>query len=609
MHPALRLENIANLPTVSLRRSATLAAKGSLAHLRKLYHLIISDSSPQFVHFLPAIYCNLDPANIPSIPELDEQFQLPHVKDAITRAGLALDSLYFLDERGVTPQEVHPIMWPRVWQWSWFLDTYPHCNTHPDACGTPERQVEVSLHFFYHMGLLHRHADTARLMDMTPGLRVFVVKSWGLFLERGPPHGPAFEDLARFIGRREATSDPEHIEEFIEGAGGTASNLGFLVVKHITSTSTNLGPDTSRNQLLLIDCVVRFVVTRKFDPRYIDFYRATVSHGIIPAIIRVVNSLEAVDGVGNLLESCFCLLDWTMYVSDPHRWITEALEAGLLRAIISCATYHGISTPATRERLHKLLTTVLPQSLIYHSVLSIIKGVFKTVEDLVHTKRFLRSQIIAEWDAFKDLLQKRLRVLNWFNSPEFEPDRDCDNMAKLDWKQGDHRDSCARRRKLRLTETETLTRRDRLFLRALIDHDYTAARESIFYQQISFMRANPSAQFYVLFDYSEGDVAIEVKYSSDCPAYMEGIWVDYMAREADSGGRMELHLIKVGKRAAWVVPMRSDSSRINEGLGRIAASVELGEIDGLELEECSDELREEVEILADEQEEEVTYIH
>ncbi|KAJ7671811.1 hypothetical protein B0H17DRAFT_193895 [Mycena rosella] len=182
---------------------------------------------------------------------------------------------------------------------------------------------------------------------------------------------------------------------------------------------------------------------------------------------------------------------------------------------------------------------------------------------------------------------------------------------RRDWMHGGHRDSCARRRKLHYIEQQTLRTRDKSFLRALMDHDYMAAKEEIFYRQVKFMRANPCDQFYVVFDYSGGEVSITVKSTSDNPGYSEEHWEDYTSREEESAGRMELHLLEVGGFGAayWMVPMRSDSSKIEEGLERIAATAGLDEIQGSELQECPRNIRDALGRLAEEQDEEVVYIH
>ncbi|KAJ6573373.1 hypothetical protein DFH09DRAFT_1312076 [Mycena vulgaris] len=629
MHPALRLENISNIPTVSLRRAATLAANDSLEHVRKVKFAVMNDPSPQSILLLPVFYANLDPANIPHIPELEERILWPEVRAAIGRATLSLDALDLLND---TPPEVYPSLWPRVWKWSEFLDTYPHCDPFLPA----DEYEEMSFHTFYYIARLHLHAETARLIDATPRLRVFIAKIWGMLVKT---KGPAFEDVCRFIGRSEGVLAPEHMDEFIEGSGGTVSDLALLVVTHITSTSAELGPEVSQLELFCITSALHFVVGRPFDIRYRDFYRALVAHGTVSAVIRIVNALEKVtiEGVDNLLQACFVLLAWTFHAGDKLPWIAEALESGLVRAITSYIAYHSTPGPATRTCL-RFLAMALPQSLAYHSFLPTIVGSLMEVEHLVFRQRFIDSEIFDQWGAFKALIQHRRRMFEWFNSDEFQSYRACDNLKcgmihvkanfmrcsgclimyycskncqRLDWQEGGHRDTCVHHRKLRSPGPHQLNIRDRSFIRALVDDDYAALRQAIFHNQLAFVCANPTEQFYVVFDYSGGPPSIEVRSTSDNPGYSVQQWEDYLSRQIASAGQMELHLMIVEERDhPRMLPMRSDSSRIHDELRRMASSVDPGEIAHcMALQRCSCSLKSEIERLIKEQDEYVTYTH
>ncbi|KAJ7090775.1 hypothetical protein B0H15DRAFT_244777 [Mycena belliarum] len=342
MHPSLQLNNISNLPTASLRRSATLAANGSLEHLRKLHSLTTKSPTP-YIHLLPVFYRNIDPTNIPSLSNLEQQILLPDVRDAISRAELSLACLYLLDERGGTPPGANTALWPRVWQWSSLLAAYPHCSSRPR--GNEEQRF---LHLFYYIGRLYHHAATARLMHTTPGLRVVIAKSWGLMLNR-PPIGPAIHDLCSFIENRDGTADPEHFDEFAEGAGGAAVDLALLVIKHVDSTLENLKPDARVGDMsiwtrfFLIRAGLRFAMTWAFDGRFADFCRALLAHGIIATTIHVIDVLAGnldLDGAVDLLETSFILLDWTSHAMHRRRWVIEALGSGSLRVMID-SEWHG----------------------------------------------------------------------------------------------------------------------------------------------------------------------------------------------------------------------------------------------------------------------------
>ncbi|KAJ6594892.1 hypothetical protein B0H19DRAFT_1057107 [Mycena capillaripes] len=479
-------------------------------------------------------------SNIPNIPDLDDEMVLPSVSSSIRKAVASLHAIYLLN----TPPAAYPDLWA------------PH---------------------------LHSHCETVKLIDSTPGVRVFVAKTWGILLEKGPS-ADGFEDLGYFFGRDEAISDFSHFFRLHEMGIFAGFRCQICAATH-------------------------------FKTCYMGFYRALISHGIVAALIAAVNALDEVFkvNVAQELEGCFILLDWIFHVGDRRDLVAESIQAGLVRDIISCALHHRL-TSDTLQCIRTYLTVLIPESLMYHSVLSKIK--VPTVADEA-LERFMESGIYAECEALESLVDDRCGVLTWFNSVDYESYRACDNMVVgdliLDSAIFDHRQVRYDPNKSRIhallrlfdhvlllervPETR-LVRGSSSFIRASFDDDYTQAREEIFRNQISFLRVDPSAQFYLLLHHTGGNISIDVKPVSDNPGFSAEQWDDYVSWNKNSGGRMELHVWVIGsgpQASTRMVPMRSNSSRIHEELIRIAGSVDLDDL----------QLNEEIEQLIIEQDEEV----
>ncbi|KAJ7621308.1 hypothetical protein FB45DRAFT_1092962 [Roridomyces roridus] len=129
-----------------------------------------------------------------------------------------------------------------------------------------------------------------------------------------------------------------------------------------------------------------------------------------------------------------------------------------------------------------------------------------------------------------------------------------------------------------------ITPRQRAFARAILHRDYTNLKLKIFVQAVTCMRASrdPHAGYFVVFDYSQGggpDIGV---YSLAEPSALldrlagAGIqWDLTIARAARSEGRMTIHVVRAreGKFLRhWVLPLRSDSEVIHEGLVKIACA-------------------------------------
>ncbi|KAJ7162500.1 hypothetical protein C8R46DRAFT_1037706 [Mycena filopes] len=256
----------------------------------------------------------------------------------------------------------------------------------------------------------------------------------------------------------------------------------------------------------------------------------------------------------------------------------EGFQAGLLHAIVSCVIHPSstsLTTP-TLQCLRRWLGACIPESLVYHSVLSVFITEFRGVESAVQTERFRESAVFEVWKELEDLFNIQVVLFNNYNSREYGSWKACDSAIVHDWKNGGHRESCQDHREARSKmQLQHLTATDRSFLRIVLRNDYSAVRASVFLKQISFLSANPSKQLYVLCEYQGCYFSADVRPVSDNPGLPVEEWEDYVSRAQQSGGRMELHVVVIGSAPnlyTMIMPLRSDDGRVHEGLKHIASS-------------------------------------
>ncbi|KAJ6620465.1 hypothetical protein B0H10DRAFT_1078715 [Mycena sp. CBHHK59/15] len=180
--------------------------------------------------FLPALYATLDPARIPSPHELDTTSPLPSSVSPILLAHILIQCLFRFDP--FIPPEVRPDLWPRLWKWMEFIDIYGYCLPAPAPAPETTRGYFVLL-----IGSLQGDGETAKLIDATPGVRVFVATAWTLFLQYEELDMVGLASVSHFI--RRCDMSPTSLEEFVEGAGGSLNDLASLVVKHIDTIVSN----------------------------------------------------------------------------------------------------------------------------------------------------------------------------------------------------------------------------------------------------------------------------------------------------------------------------------------------------------------------------------
>lgn len=126
-----------------------------------------------------------------------------------------------------------------------------------------------------------------------------------------------------------------------------------------------------------------------------------------------------------------------------------------------------------------------------------------------------------------------------------------------------------------------VTRRDTSFIRALLDDDYSKLKYSVLMKELTYMRSNPGAEFYVRFDYctpySPCEVSIEAVSNFELAS---DIWRCHTKRARESGGRMQIHVMRVGDGgcdAIWVFPLYSATAERREGVQALAAHTAVGD--------------------------------
>ncbi|KAJ7653971.1 hypothetical protein DFH06DRAFT_1203372 [Mycena polygramma] len=330
------------------------------------------------------------------------------------------------------------------------------------------------------------------------------------------------------------------------------------------------------------------------------------------AIVRSLTTLLCVLGgstssmAASALVKCFKILGSILMAYPGNiQWLLEALESRLLRALVIC------SGGANAARVHKFLeffiVIVIPPRLVYPGVLAALDVGLNDVGGLVTTDTFKRSPIYARWNQFSGLAEDRIKVLKWYEEGRTPSVRACDNLQcgqirvkpafrrcsgclslyycstacqSLDWLEGGHRKACKAYGTLTLRGDNDLdlSTRDRSFLRALIHHDYQKrlSKVDLFSQTATCLATQPGEDFLVLYDYTRGEVKINIQLLSNteterhlgCPE-----WMDIISRAKRSGWRMGLDVMVFdGPHGIQyhAIPLRTNKSSVHDGLQALA---------------------------------------
>ncbi|KAJ7128491.1 hypothetical protein C8R44DRAFT_873206 [Mycena epipterygia] len=606
MHDSLLLKNISRLP-FSIRGVATAAANGSVKDLRDLCDILRNNSTEQTLLSLPVFYANLDPAGIPIIDELD--------KTAADRAmasigGLCL-SLPFISISALRD------FWPRYWAWAEYL--HPYIVT-----AEPEREDEFCQSLLVLLARLTSDVTLANLLATTPGVRTLLVRAWCSILQwnNSRERIAGLECVVICIVGPLDASQPAGLEEYVDGVDGDIAEFSFLLVETIaTLVPSRRSPHPSAKVVKLLHGILRFVIVtghaydHESDSSSQPLFGVLSKSELAAALTITIDNLGGIiDSLGDsttsgptyelALDDCFALLTLTFKGVYRNLCLAEALENGLLHAMLTC----GNRPPSSRVHAHlkSLLEAVLPMSLMSYPVVFEIEDAMVDIKEVVGTSMLAKTTM---WQNFIDLAVDRAAVLRPLQSPGFIWPAACANMECgvmrskktlkrcsgcksvyycsrrcqiLDWRGGGHRSICSPHLILSLNEHQDVSRRERIFLRAVLQFDYQMrSAEDVYPAQAMFMRQFPREGFYTLFDYTSGRAKIDVQSAVHSPLAKRfqdiGLeWASAVSRALNSEGRMELHvmqLIEVGTPRYWLIPLRSESSKLYTGLTRIAAAL------------------------------------
>ncbi|KAJ7171493.1 hypothetical protein C8R46DRAFT_1349445 [Mycena filopes] len=607
IHPSLSARNISKLRS-SLRPAALAAINGSTVDLIKLATALTSLPEEQASGLLPVIYVNTSASAIPDLDLLDRSIAESTLLPCITNAHQSISCLCSLARKKYSFIKYAALdLLPGVMAWLEFLHTYwIHLPTfHP---------FEQKVYRVAHAQLLLTFTEvkderTEAAVYATPGFRKIVAGAWATMLQYDVHDSPSFAvpettlkelvihlfALGREIERR------HNFDEILDAFGGSHSDLVATLRTHIKHAVAEAKTELAVGAL---NAVLVFLQHR--EGRHEHFTPSLLSGGIITSL---VSALE-IDGSAapvaafahQMVDLDLALLIEYIKMGPGYKGLEEALHAGLIRHLLR---FTPKIVQETRNGMHDdvqdLLSSVLLSGLVSYPILTLMKASLPDIETAFQNKTFLKSVLFKDWELLRQLIIQRVKVLDTWDGagrPSFVA---CDNMKctkianktrfkrcaacngnaycspecqRADWHVA-HRNTCPGLSAAGFNMKQMLRSRERAFLRALLHADYLRLRFQVCIQTISFIRAYPGEEYFVVFDYSEaGESKAEVcARSTLSPAEGAGQW----ARAARSDGRMTVHIMRIGMgklNQQLIFPLRAETPRLQHGLRRIVSKIQ-----------------------------------
>lgn len=368
---------------------------------------------------LAVFYANLDPEAIPRDGEL---LGVP--------AALAIISLKGIRRIGF-PVEAAVDLWPRIWNWMYFIQSHSD-EFPPEAAG-----MDICTDFLLFVGQLIRDPFAAEMIRTTTGVRNILARAWTrMFRDTdGTPDEHAMAALSTVLKRLDFTKDPAHLQEVLDGAGGTLGDFSQLIVWYIDFLIPTSTVDLSAEDYNHIDSI--WYPLNGLGNK--DSRDALRQAGLISSLSRMMCALARYSGPRSWArddDSSFTSDDDLMgaaliylmtMLEDPPRdeMFRQAIRAGILRPLVLYGI-QGAEVVWTTKFM-----TALPITTLYCSVISLLESALRDVQDLVELPAFRGSAIFGGWNNFYSLAKRRIALAKLWksaNSLSRYARRACDNM-------------------------------------------------------------------------------------------------------------------------------------------------------------------------------------
>ncbi|KAJ7658856.1 hypothetical protein DFH06DRAFT_1297546 [Mycena polygramma] len=362
--------------------------------------------------------------------------------------------------------------------------------------------------------VLGQHSGAAKSIGQTHGVRKLLAQVWIHILcddELSSWDGSLEEVdwLLRFMAIN--LQESQNLCDIVDGVGGEHSLVSGLL-KHMAHACAFL---PSRPAIVSLAAAFKFM---ELLTKYHVKFRSLLSEGgvtvaVTTTLATVSDSSPSTLSASATVHLCFILLERYLRVfpDTAYVWLSRALEAGLLRFILS----FGITSPATGDSLTDMsavleeLFVVLTNGLTSCRVVNRMKTELLDAVEGEQSAEFRECPLFAHWGDFTALTEWRIQVLDAGRSVL----RACDNMRCgvlkprnefkycstclsaaycsqecqiMDWRDS-HRDECNSWRTSR--SLRTLPSRERAFIQTLLHADYMRMRPELARRTIDFLRS------------------------------------------------------------------------------------------------------------------------
>ncbi|KAF7977032.1 hypothetical protein HWV62_4788 [Athelia sp. TMB] len=390
----------------------TIANRAAQPDGRKLVELaqrVAASNEPPTIEIEVALQAHLSAKTIPAVKPTPSA----HDKHAVQLALLAFAVLQACEAHLGGGSALDPCVrkaWPGIWGWLQFLDRGYQGVQFGDALKGSAALTIRSI-----IAILACSEAVRVEMASTPGVATMVAK-------HSPNEGPSASENALASGSGCHALAPKHVppkqtddevlagmNDVIAGAGG-AKPIAARAINVLSSIHAGKFPNIE-------DTYTRLVFINHLSAS--DFPNLSAEmlvRGIIPWTIRVLSWLERNFGkqahqemAGQCVAACFYILADVLYKGNGPLWAAQALDAGLLPAVLKSAARVADMPEMMSSRCASLLHKVIGGFIIDRPVIRATAKAMRRL-DRLDLDDSAGGPIWEAWRDFKTLAQERMSL-------------------------------------------------------------------------------------------------------------------------------------------------------------------------------------------------------
>ncbi|KAJ7618280.1 hypothetical protein DFH06DRAFT_1483306 [Mycena polygramma] len=621
-HPCFDMKALSRLP-LRLQKFAENILVDSAKSTENLFIISHELAVQDQAFFLPAFYRILVPPPFASKPKdslsMEEDEQLGRFAFRIIPV---LRSLEILRANSLFPRPALVDIWDRIW--TCILIQGRYIDEFAALGGAPaKRMLRVQVFLVVRFAIwddlhlaLFPPPVLEEIVTNTPHIREYLTEILARMIHDADLRMECATGMRYLLAYFMRNAEGPNFDQLVIGAGGTVSDLCTLGIKYlhvvVADIESNADPEWILHSVIFIQ--ETFVNNER------HCLECVATEGLVKSIMRVSMALHTMQAKlswseATVLSQLSILLVTTLAFQQPYprTCIMDGLRAGLLTSMALCVNAemredHELIKPYTQ-----LLDAILPGFLTSYSVLSRLENALVRLDEAGLSARLANSPLRRPWSTFRDLANQRIAVKTQYDDVARRSVRMCDSIKcnvvqnktdfhrcaqcmsmyycspacqKVDWFSGRHGELCWGLAKKGGTDAST---REKSFLRFLLHTDYIAHKHTILSLRAEYMATSDPARepFYTEFNYTAGPVQISILSAEPLiarlPAGTQRVEAAYqLGRSIIDRCKTSLDVavlpLGAGESRYWILPMRSTSATVYEGLVRVVGDKAAGRV-------------------------------